>query len=68
MCGAVWGSASGSASGSAADGDVLARYDDDRNRMIACKTVRRHGIAPVLRSHLAYKLMPYGAGDGVVCG
>ena len=29
----------------------LARYDDNRNGRIACKEARRHGIAPVPRSH-----------------
>ena len=47
--------------------DVLARYDDNRNGRIACKEARRHGIAPVHRSHPAYRYMRDGDGDGVVC-
>ena len=46
--------------------DVLARYDDNRNgSRITCKEARRHGIAPVPRSHPAYRYMRDG--DGVVC-
>ena len=48
-------------------GDILARYDDNRNRRITCKEARRHGIAPVHRSHPAYRYMRDGDGDGVVC-
>ena len=47
--------------------DVLARYDDNRNGRITCKEARRHGIAPVHRSHPAYQYMRDGDGDGVVC-
>ena len=47
--------------------DVLARYDDNRNGKITCKEARRHGIAPVPRSHPAYRYMRDGDGDGVVC-
>ena len=47
--------------------DVLARYDDNRNGRITCKEARRHGIAPVHRSHPAYRYMRDGDGDGVVC-
>ena len=48
-------------------GDALARYDDNRNGRITCKEARRHGIAPVPRSHPAYRYMRDGDGDGVVC-
>ena len=51
----------------AAGGDALALYDDNRNGMIACKEVRRYGIAPVPRSHPAYRYMRDADGDGVVC-
>ena len=47
--------------------DALARYDDNRNGRITCKEARRHGIAPVRRSHPAYRYMRDGDGDGVVC-
>ena len=47
--------------------DVLARYDDNRNGKITCKEARRHGIAPVPRSHPAYRYMHDGDRDGVVC-
>ena len=47
--------------------DALRRYDDNRNGRITCKEARRHGIAPVHRSHPAYRYMRDGDGDGVVC-
>ena len=47
--------------------DALARYDDNRNGRITCKEARRHGIAPVPRSHPAYRYMRDGDGDGGVC-
>ena len=47
--------------------DALARYDDNRNGRITCKEARRHRIAPVPRSHPAYRYMRDGDGDGVVC-
>ena len=47
--------------------DALTRYDDNRNGRITCKEARRHGIAPVPRSHPAYRYMRDGDGDGVVC-
>ncbi len=47
--------------------DVLALYDDNRNGRITCAEARRHGIAPVPRSHPAYAFMRDGDGDGVVC-
>ena len=45
----------------------LARYDDNGNGRITCAEARRHGIAPVHRSHPAYRFMRDGDGDGVVC-
>ena len=62
-------SASGAASASApASGDdALALYDDNRNGRITCKEARRHGIAPVARSHPAYPYMRDADNDGVVC-
>ena len=62
-------SASGTASGTAraASDDALALYDDNGNGRITCKEARRHGIAPVQRSHAAYRFMKDGDGDGVVC-
>ena len=50
-----------------ASGNTLARYDDNRSGRISCKEARRHGIAPVHRSHPAYRHMRDGDGDGVVC-
>ena len=47
--------------------DVLSRYDDNRNGRITRKEARRHGIAPVHRSHPAYRYLRDGDGDGVVC-
>ena len=47
--------------------DALTLYDDNRNGRITCKEARRHGIAPVHRSHPAYRYMRDGDGDGVVC-
>ena len=55
------------ARGPATGDDALARYDDNRNGKIACKEARRHGIAPVPRSHPAYKYMRDADNDGVVC-
>ena len=53
--------------GSAETVDALGLYDDNRNGRITCKEARRHGIAPVQRSHPAYRFMRDGDGDGVVC-
>ena len=47
--------------------DPLTLYDDNRNGRITCKEARRHGIAPVHRSHPAYRFMLDRDGDGVVC-
>ena len=43
------------------------RWDDDGNGRVTCAEARRHGIAPVPRSHPAYAYMRDGDGDGVVC-
>ena len=51
----------------AAGGNALARYDDNRDGRITCREARRHGIAPVHRSHPAYQHMRDGDQDGVVC-
>lgn len=63
------GGASQAAGARAREGasDALALYDDNRNGHITCKEARRHGIAPVPRSHPAYRHMRDGDGDGVVC-
>ncbi len=47
--------------------EALALWDDNRNGRITCREARRHGIAPVFRSHPAYRFMRDGDGDGVVC-
>ena len=56
-----------SATGRDSAGGPLALYDDNRNGRITCAEARRHGIAPVPRSHPAYRHMRDGDGDGVVC-
>ena len=56
-----------SQSNPAASTNALALYDDNGNGRITCKEARRHGIAPVPRSHPAYRFMRDGDGDGVVC-
>ncbi len=48
-------------------GDPLRLYDDNGNGRITCAEARKHGIAPVPRSHPAYRYMRDGDGDGVVC-
>ena len=60
-------SGSSGAAGAATGDGALARYDDNGNGMITCAEARRHGIAPVPRSHPAYRYMRDGDGDGVVC-
>ena len=67
VCGVPSASASEPASSPAAGDEALARYDDNRNGKITCKEARRHGIAPVPRSHPAYPYMRDADGDGVVC-
>ena len=61
------GSSRDSGRWNAAGDDALSRYDDNRNGKITCKEARRHGIAPVSRSHAAYRYMRAADGDGVVC-
>ena len=60
-------SGAGAAAGPATADDALALYDDNGNGRITCAEARRHGIAPVPRSHPAYRFMRDGDGDGVVC-
>ena len=67
VCRSVPGSADGARRDPGGGGDVLSRYDDNRNGRITCKETRRHGIAPVRRSHPAYRYMRDGDGDEVVC-
>ena len=67
VCTGTPSSDTGSRSVSRDGADVLARYDDNGNGRITCKEARRHGIAPVHRSHPAYRYMRDGDGDGVVC-
>ena len=52
---------------SESEGGPLDLYDDNDNGRITCAEARRHGIAPVPRSHPAYRYMRDGDGDGVVC-
>lgn len=66
VCAVPSGSASG-ASAPAGGDDALALYDDNRNGRITCAEARRHGVAPVPRSHPAYRYMRDGDADGVVC-
>ena len=47
--------------------NALALYDDNGNGRITCAEARRHGIAPVRRTHPAYQYMRDGDSDGVVC-
>ena len=66
VCVVPSGSAAGAASAPAGGGgDALALYDDNGNGRITCAEARRHGIAPVPRSHPAYPFMRDG--DGAVC-
>ena len=55
------------AKGSEHSGDPLQLYDDNGNGRITCAEARKHGIAPVPRSHPAYAYMRDADGDGVVC-
>ena len=57
----------GAPSASVGPDDALALYDDNGNGRITCAEARRHGIAPALRSHPAYRYMRDGDGDAVVC-
>ena len=67
VCAAPPGSAAGTASAPAGGDDALALYDDNGNGSITCAEARRHGIAPVPRSHPAYRYMRDADGGGVVC-
>ena len=67
VCRSTTSSAGGTGRNAGGRDDVLARYDDNRNGRITCKEARRHAIAPVHRSHPAYRFMRDGDGDGVVC-
>ena len=59
--------ATGGTVSAAGGADALALYDDNGNGRITCAEARRHGIAPVRRTHPAYRYMRDGDGDGVVC-
>ena len=59
--------ASRGTAGASSSTDALALYDDNGNGRITCAEARRHGIAPVPRTHPAYQYMRDGDGDGVVC-
>ena len=65
VCAVPTGS-SRAAGGATGDG-ALARYDDNGNGSITCAEARRHGIAPVRRSHPTYRYMRDADADGVVC-
>ena len=56
-----------SGAGGNCDSNPLGCYDDNGNGRITCAEARRHGIAPVPRSHPAYQYMRDGDSDGVVC-
>ncbi|MCY4652519.1 MAG: excalibur calcium-binding domain-containing protein, partial [Dehalococcoidia bacterium] len=56
-----------STTGSGSSPDALAMWDDNGNGRISCAEARNHGIAPVPRSHPAYRYMTDRDGDGVVC-
>ena len=67
VCPATPGSAGAAAPSRSDATNALARYDDNANGRITCKEAHRHGIAPVHRSHPAYRYMRDADGDGVVC-
>ena len=67
VCSVPSSSGAGPASAPAGGEGALALYDDNGNGRITCAEARRHGIAPVPRSHPAYRYMRDGDGDGVVC-
>ena len=62
----LWNPGAAAAASSGAGRGGL-RWDDDGNGRVTCAEARRHGIAPVPRSHPAYAYMRDGDGDGVVC-
>lgn len=47
--------------------DALNSYDDNKNGRITCTEARKHGIAPVYKTHPAYEFMYDSDSDGVVC-
>ena len=55
VCTVPSSSGAGATASPAGGEDALARYDDNGNGRITCAEARRHGIAPVPRSHLAYR-------------
>ena len=67
VCSVPSSSGAGVASAPASGDGALALYDDNGNGRITCAEARRHGIAPVPRSHPAYQYMRDADGDGVVC-
>ena len=67
LCSVPSSSGAGAAPASSGGEGALALYDDNGNGRITCAEARRHGIAPVPRSHPAYRYMRDGDGDGVVC-
>ena len=67
VCSVPSSSGAGADSAPAGGDDALALYDDNGNGRITCAEARRHGIAPVPRSHPAYRFMRDGDGDGLVC-
>ena len=67
VCAVPSGSAAGAASAPPGGDDALALYDYNGNGRITYAEARRHGIAPVPRSHPAYRFMRDGDGDGIVC-
>ena len=67
VCSVPSSSGIGAASAPVGGDDALALYDDNGNGRITCKEARRHGIAPVPRSHPAYRYMRDGDRDGIVC-
>ena len=57
----LWGPAASAARA------AVVPWDDNGNGRVSCAEARRHGIAPVPRTHPAYRYMRDGDGDGVVC-
>lgn len=47
--------------------NALALYDSNGNGCVTCKEAREYGIAPVSRTHPAYRYMQDRDGDGIVC-
>ena len=47
--------------------NVLARYEGNRSCKITSMMARQHVIGPVHDSKPAYRYIPVGDGDGVVC-